>query len=92
MTTNKSTKDFMWSKANPMKGEWLAEYRQAPYEAELRHADYGKETPHGEIGYIKPKFRSGLDNIPNLQELRWQTINEKGGVRMKGFRHSKLNT
>ncbi len=92
MTTNKSEKGFVWGKAEPMKGARLAEYRQAPYDAELQYADYGKKTPHGEINHIKPKSRSGSDNIINLQDLRWQTISEKSEVRMKRGRHSKLNT
>ncbi len=84
MTINKSTKDFMWSEAKPMKRMRLAEYCQSPYDAEFRYVDYRKETPHGEIDCIKPKSRSRSGNTANLQEFQWQP--------MAGYRHSKLNT
>ncbi len=92
MTTDKGKNGFMWSKVEPMRGMQMAEYRQVSYDAEFRYADYEKETPRGEIDDIKPEFRSGSDNIPYLEEFRWQTMSEKSEFRMGGFRHSKLNT
>ncbi len=87
MTTNKSEKEVMRSKAEPMKEARLMEYRQALDDAELQYADYGKKTLHGEIDHIKPKPRN---NTSNPQDFRWQTISEKSEVRMKRGRHSKL--
>ena len=77
MTDNKSKKGFVWSKTEQMKGARWAEYRQPPYDAEFRYDDYDKKTPHGKIDHIKPKSRSGSDNITNLQDLRWHTDSEK---------------
>ncbi len=71
MTTNKSKKDFVWSKAEQMKGARWAEYRQASYDAEFRYNYYDKKTPHGKIDDIKSKSRGGLDNIPYLEEFWW---------------------
>ncbi len=67
MTINKSTKDFMWSEAKPVKWALQAEYCQSPHDAKFQHADYRKEIPRREIGFIKPQFRSGSGNTANLQ-------------------------
>ncbi len=45
MTANKSTKEFVWSEAEPMKDVWLGESSRASYDAERR--DYGKKSAWG---------------------------------------------
>ena len=44
MTINKSTKDFMWSEAKPMKRMRQAEYRQSLHDVEFQHFDYRKKN------------------------------------------------
>ena len=73
MTTNKRKKGLVAGKAKPMKMLRMAKYRQSSRDAEPRYADYGKENPHGIFDGIKPKTRSGSDNVAYLHELRRQT-------------------
>ena len=92
MTINKSTKDFMWSEAKPVKWALQAECRQSLHDAKFQHFDYRKETPRRKSGFIKPQFRSGSGNTANLQGFRLQSLGENFKDRMAGYRHSKLNT
>ncbi len=89
MTINKSTKDFMWSEAKPMKRMRLAEYCQSLHDAEFQHFDYRKKTPFGESGFINPQSRSGSGNTENFQGFRRLPLSE---LKMAGYRHTKLNT
>ncbi len=92
MTINKSTKDFMWSEAKPVKWALQAECRQSLHDAKFQHFDYRKETPRRKSGFIKPQFRSGSGNTANLQGFRRLPLSEKVEFKMIKFRHSKLNT
>ncbi len=78
MTTSKNKKGLVGGKSGPMKWLLLAKYRQSSHDAEPRYADYGKENPHGIFDGIKPKTRSGSDNVAYLNELRRQTTNKRG--------------
>lgn len=67
-----TTKDYVWNKADKIRGKSANEYRKDKYGNIIQYSQYKEHVKTGwHIDHSKPISKDGSDHPNNLQAMQW---------------------
>lgn len=77
--TSEKTKQQVWEKAKPIRGQNPEAWRRDSQGNKIRRGSYGTQGEYGwEVDHKHPQSKGGSDANKNLQPLHWEANRKKG--------------